>query len=210
MLTKLDAINACLGGVGLSPVQSEESGAATEALAAVNLASSTLQSKGWWFNTEYNWKIAPNAEGKIAAPSDAIKVIAWNTSRNTDLTIRKGFIYDKYNHTFNLTDSANSDGKIEFAFVLDIPYNDLPEQAKIAILFAAKRLYAQDEESDVTTYKMQIKDEQDAMVELYVENFKQNKRNAFQNPWIHNNLTRIAGPNGRTVSSSYFAARNSE
>jgi hypothetical protein len=207
--TRLDAINTCLRGVGLSPVSTEESGSeAADALATVNQASRSVQAVGWWFNKEYNWKLTPDSVGKIDVPQNVIDINEWNASRECSLTVRGDFIYDTYNHTYDLSDLVNADGKIEFVFAVEIPFNDLPEPARLAIMFRAKRMFAQDEESDTTTHNMQSRDEAQAMVELVRLNSKHLKRNAFHNSRNAHKLSLIGGHNSGAVYSPVFPRRN--
>ncbi len=209
MLTKLDAINTCLRGVGITAVSSLESGPeAADALATLENASTSLQAVGWWFNKEYNWKIAPNVSGKIVVPTNVIDITEWNTSRLAELTARGGFVYDKVNHSFNLEDAVNADGVVEFVFVVRLDFEDLPEPAKLAVMYTARRLYAQDEESDTNTYQMQTADEQRAMAALWVIEFKHAKRNAFHNTHTAHKLSQIGGWNSQSGVTSTFPRRD--
>lgn len=209
MITKIKAINACLSGVGIAPVNDEESGPdASSANEAVDLASTALQTIGWWFNTEYNYKLTPNSVGEIQVADNIIKAISWNTSYYTELSLRGNRVYDLFNHTYDLSDAVNTDGSIDFVFIFELEFEELPASARLAIQYAAKRLYAQDQEADITTFQMQSADENNGLRELYRENSKQNKRNVFMNPYIAGNVSLASGPNAYFQNSQIFPRRN--
>ena len=197
-LSRLQAINMCLAGVGVGPVASEED-SGLDALTAgvvVDQVTRDVQSKAYWFNTERNWNLAPNATtGIIAVPSNVDEVLAYAASARTELTIRGSQVYDTFSHTYNLLPIVNSDDKICFVFQMSLDFTDLPALAKNYIAYRAKRLYAQDTEGDAKTTEMQSRDEIRSQSELEVMDMKQQNVNAFDSDWAREFIWTVGGQN---------------
>lgn len=205
-LTRLDAINACLRGIGLSPVATEDDPDLDAGMAAqvIDQVQFDLQSRGWWFNREGNWKLAPDVvTGYISAPGSAISIIPSGDSRKAGLTIRGTKIYDTYNHTFDLRSRAVGTEEasfIEFIFVTELPFNDLPPVAKQAVLYTARRLFAQDLEVDERRWKFQSEDERDAHIQLMREETKNKKRNSLtDNAQVASFISKVGGRNSQST-----------
>lgn len=215
-LTKLDAINICLRGIGISPVATEDDPDLDAALASQTIddVSFDIQSRGWWFNREGNWKLTPDEiTGYISAPGSALSIIPTGQLRGAGLTIRGTKIYDMHNHTFDLRSVAVSDNGvsyIEFIFITELPFNDLPPIAKQAITYTARRLFAQDLELDDKRWKFQKEDENMAHTQLMREETKNKKRNSLtDNPQVANFMANAGGINARSnLYSLGFPKRN--
>lgn len=209
MLTRLDAINGCLAGIGLAPVATDDEANldldAAAALQVVDRICLHIQAKGWWFNEESAWKITPDSTtGYIAVPNAALSMIPSGVSRSLRLTMRDGKIYDLENHTYDLTDSVYTEGTtsyIEFTIITGLDYNDMPPAARIAVAYSARRQFAQDMEVDERRWKFQREEEQAAMNALLSEDARNKKRNSFtSNPSIASFLLRVGGANGFRLS----------
>jgi len=183
--TRLDAINSCLRGVGIAPVATEDDPDLDAALAAatVDTISSNIQSRGWWFNKERNWKITPDeTTGYVAVPGSAMSIVSSGDTRWAGLTIRGTKVYDLWNHTFDLRPLAVSEPGvettyIEFTFITELAFEDMPPLARQAVTYAARRLFAQDLEVDEKRLTFQDSDEKEAMIMLMREDARNNKRN---------------------------------
>jgi len=204
MTTKLEAINACLRGVGITSVGSEDDGPeAADAAKTVEEVSVTLQAEGWWFNKEYLHIETPNQAGEIKVSANVLDMVPTGDSAGLPLVILDLRVYDMINHTTDLRTLLETDS-VEMMYTMRREFDALPEPAKQAIKFAAKRLYAQDEESDVSTYKMQNSDEGKAMAQLWKMEWRHARRNAFQNNGNATNISRIGGYNARLGISFTF------
>lgn len=176
----LDAVNACLAGIGEAPVDNIDDGNLDVDMAVntVLRVSRQMQSKGWWFNKEDNWVLAPNdVNGIIAQPVNTLSVINGEKDPYRKMTIRAGKIYDMQRHTFDLRGSTNKKGNITFTFVVYLEFQDCPPIFQTAVSEIAKRVFAQDLEVDQTRWTFQKKDEDRALALLDVENGRNNKRN---------------------------------
>jgi len=209
--SKLDAINACLRGIGISPVASEDDNDLDAALASqtIDKVSHDIQSKGWWFNKEYNWKLYPDeTTGYINVPGSALDILTIGENRSNHLSIRDDKLYDMWNHTYDLRDRTVQDGYIELAFITDLPFADCPPIARTAIGYAARQQFAQDLQVDERRWKFQKADAVDAMVELEATDARNKKRNALRdNATIVAYTSKVGGPNSRVYSNQVFPKR---
>src|SRR5688572_15100368 len=75
--TELDAVNQMLMSIGQSPVNTlAVAGIKTVNIARLHLhnVSREVQTRGWNFNTDENYELAKDANGKIAMPSNVLSV----------------------------------------------------------------------------------------------------------------------------------------
>lgn len=197
-LSKLDAINQCLAAIGSAPVSSEDDPNLDAAMASNTLdqVSEDIQSMGWWFNMEGNWKLTPDSNGEIFVPNNALSLTAWSTSRQCDLSIRGRKIYDAVSHSFNLTSLVNKDGKIEFLFIFELPFEDLPPVARYAVMYRARRLFAKDVEGDTNKFSQDTKYEESAFLNLDRTEKRNRKHNMLRdNPQTSSAVGLIGGRN---------------
>jgi len=142
--SKLDMINVCLLGIGEVPliegtiVQTLQIG--TDADTAGRLVERTMvdvQTTGWYFNTDYNFRLVPDVLNFITMPPNTLRVDFGNAEDRHQYTIKNGKIYDYLNQTFIITKPLIAD----VVWLYD--YNDLPPEAYSYIaLRAARRLQA--------------------------------------------------------------------
>lgn len=216
MTAKLDAINACLAGIGLAPISNEDDpdiDAAT-ASSVIDRISRETQEAGWYFNKEYNFYFVPDSNtGQVPVPANALSIITTGYSRDYELTIRSGKLYDMWNHTFDVRDAANvliNDVKnIEVAFILHLDFNDLPPVAQTAITYIARRQFAQDLEVDERRWKFQMRDEEKAVAMLQRENARSRKHNSIRdNATMQTFISRVGGYNSVSGRLTNFPRRN--
>lgn len=212
-LSKLDAINVCLRGIGALEVTLAST--STDKITAESIidgVSTQLQSRGWWFNKEENFLLTLDVNGEILVPAvvggEIIELVSWGASRECQFTIRYSSgvpkIYDTYNHTYDHTDSVLSDGTIEFLMIIDLEFESMPVVARNAVMYKARRMFAQDIEGDNVTYQQHMRDEQQAMEELERANFRNRKHNAINHSGRNMNaLSRIGGQNSRAMLGSF-------
>lgn len=210
-LSRLDAINACLRGIGRAPVATEDDPDLDAAIAGavVDDITSDLQSQHWYFNKEYNWRLTPNTLGEVQTPNTALSVVPTQENRSQPFSIRNNKLYDMYNHTFNMTDRV-CNGVVVVTFLMDLPYEDIPPIARVAVKEAARKKFAQDIEPDQTRWQFQTSDADKAMLLLQKENARQKKNNYFQNnAQAAATIATIGGPNSGAFGNPVFPKRNS-
>lgn len=213
--TRLDAINMCMRGIGLSPVATEDDPDLDAALAGqtVDQITEDIQARGYWFNKEWNWFLTPNeTTGFIDAPSSAISVITVGKSRSLPVTIRGGKLYDLLNHTYDLRillEDMGGGDTIEFAFITSIPFDDMPPLARLSVTYTARRMFAQDLEVDERRWKFQMKDEETAFNAMLKEDARNVKRNYLRdNPRVSTFLSVVGGRNSLTGGVAIFPKRD--
>lgn len=211
--TKLDAVNVCLKGIGIAPVEviDEEDADVVLAENTIDQVSRDIQSRGWFFNREFSWKITPDAgTGFVFVPNAATSMVTSGYSRDdNDLSMRGSKIYDLTNHTYDLTDRVNCENVIEFTFIMHLDYEELPPHARHAIMYIARRMFAQDLEVDQARWKFQKVDEEASFNLLLKEDAKNNKRNYIRNNGtVQSFLANAGGPNSALTYNPYFPKRN--
>lgn len=136
--TELEAVNECLANIGQSPVSSLSGSLGVDTQIALNYVRSVsreLQAQGWYFNTEYNFPLTPNAQGDIIPPSNTLSIDTDADDRDRDLIQRGSRIYDRENRTYTFT------APIRFRITLGLPFEELPENARRFIALRAARIF---------------------------------------------------------------------
>jgi len=208
--TMLDAINLCLRGIGRDPVASVDDPDLDSAMAlsTIEQLSSDVQTQGWWFNKEYNWKLTTSTNGEIIVPNNTLSILPEGANRTDWLAIRGNRLYDMINHTYDLTERT-VDGKINLSLIMDLPFEDTPPVYRVAIAFMARRMFAQDLEVDGNRWQFQSQDEQRAMVRLEREEARHRRRNYLRdNPSAQSSIAQMGGPNASVYRDRIFPRRD--
>ena len=140
--TELSAVNSILGSIGQSPITTldftnPEISFIHNLLREVNV---DVQSEGWSYNTETNYKFTPDVNGFFQVPSNVIRydIHDGQSIRTKDVVVRDGRLYDKVQHT----DVFTSDLYLDIVTLYE--FNDLPSVFKRYITYrAAGRAAAQ-------------------------------------------------------------------
>ena len=125
--TELSAVNSILGAIGQSPVTSlvfdnPEISFIYNLLRDSNV---DIQNEGWHFNTEKHVTYTPDAvTGKIVIGNDILRMDVTDgwSKRQYDVVKRGGFLYDKYYHTDDWSDTTS----INLDIVRLLTFEDLP------------------------------------------------------------------------------------
>ena len=157
------------------------------AISTVDEAIVDVLSFGWWFNTETNWKLTPNAQGFINIPDTIIDLRTYRCSRGVDLIKRGGRLYDKTNHTFDMTENVQNDGTIDLDLLMVLDITDCPIVAQQYIREAAVNKFMLDMEAD--SLKVQASDKRLDKFLFLLE--KQHYRNSQFNVYQHNGVQRV-------------------
>jgi hypothetical protein len=138
--TELEAVNRLLSTISHAPVNSLD-GIQGQADAGVALSTLTeisreIQSHGYNFNIEHNFPLAPDLDGFINLPADCLEVKTVGDSGSLGLVRRGSKLYDPINHTFVISKTVYVD------LVRFLPFEDLPESARLYIMVKAARTFA--------------------------------------------------------------------
>ena len=165
--TKLEAVNTMLSTIGEAPVNSLATGLidAETAETILNNVSREVQTRGWNFNTEYDYTFSPNVDGEIDLPANIIRadlaqsLQKYRTS-NAEYIQRGSKIYDKSNHTYVI----DKDLKLDVVVLLD--YELLPEVARSYIALRASRIFQDRVVGDAGLSQLNRTDEAQALQDL--------------------------------------------
>lgn len=126
-MDKLKAINTVLRYLGEYPVQDVDVMYPTVDMIkpALEEQRKSLLTQGWWFNTYYKRVLQPDDIGQVQVPEEALVVVP-----ETDEFIWNGRYIAK-------ADGTAPDGPVTVDLVVDIPFDDLPQVAQYAVVYAA-------------------------------------------------------------------------
>ncbi|MBA58509.1 MAG: phage tail protein [Gammaproteobacteria bacterium] len=180
--TELEAVNTIISTIGEAPVSTLENNSLEDVTAAKNILDETVvdvQSTGWNFNREYNFKINPDTDGNVNIPANAVYADSSNrgNTADKDVVIRGTKLYDRENQTFTFTDAQYVD------LILILPWDDLPQPARRLITIkAARRFQNRVFGSDSLNGFTQI-DETEALVQLEQSDSRSEDANMLTGNW---------------------------
>ena len=165
--SKLNMINDSLLAIGEVPFTEgtivDTLPIGTDGETAKRIIETTMvetQSKGWYFNTDYNFKLVPDINDFITTPPNVLRIDFGNSDNKHRYTIKNGSIYDYANQTFKIYTNLTCD------IVWLVDYEDLPPEAYEYISARAARKFQQRVIGSADTAKFTEIDEQDAFVHL--------------------------------------------
>ena len=140
LTTKLDAVNMALESIWEAPVSTlEVSGLASVATAVRLLDDLTVSvlSRGWAFNTEWDFQINRDSDNKMPIPLNTLRIDSSGVDQDVDVVQRGQYLYDRENHTYLFTDKAS----IKCKLITLIQFEDLPQTAREYIARLAARTF---------------------------------------------------------------------
>mgnify|MGYP003126730774 FL=1 len=161
--SKLEAINVMLTSIGESPVNTITSSTTTDVSIAVQIldnVSREIQSVGWHFNTDVNYKLAKNTSNEIVLPSNCLRVDNTHQDADLDLVERNRKLWDRENHTYTIT----QDVKVNITWLLE--FTEIPETARRYITVRAARIFQDRMLASETLHKFHQVDEIQALAAL--------------------------------------------
>jgi len=151
-ITKLDAVNQLLRGIGKAPANTLEGPTSRWTRLAedqVDETSRTVQLEGWGFNTQYDYILSVQAEtGFITAPPN---VARFQVKNEPWIILRGERLYDRKEQTFVF------ERAVEGMALLVFEFDELPESAKDYIAAKGARVmfetHVQDQAPQAITEK---------------------------------------------------------
>ena len=196
--SKLDMINDALLAIGESPFIDgtvvDTIPVGTDGETAKRLVEKTMvevQSRGWYFNTDYDFVLTPDINGFITMPPNTLRVDFGNAGNKHRYTIKNGSIYDYLNKSFII----ESDLVCDITWLVD--YSELPPEAYEYISLRAARKTQQKLIGSVETDSFTIRDETDSYVNL------QRRQAQSQDYNIQNSRVSTRTHNGYLVAGLY-------
>jgi hypothetical protein len=138
-MTKLEAVNQMLSGIGESPVNSLFQGTSADARIAVQILDEVdraTQLMGWHFNTEKDFPLSRDINNNINLSANVVRVDVDNQFYpGVDVVQRGTKLYDKKNHTFEFTQDLKGE------IIVLLSFEELPEPARYYITTRASRIF---------------------------------------------------------------------
>ncbi|MFA0812192.1 hypothetical protein [Microbulbifer epialgicus] len=184
-MTKLDAVNYMLVGIGEAPVNQLGEAFADARIAETILSqtNTTVQAKGWYFNTENHFKLSRSFYSELKLPKGTLSV----DTGSTDVVQRGLYLYDNVNKTKKF----QSDMVVHL--VLEIAFEELPHEAMMAVLTTATRRFQQTTVGSVTLDKFLEENERKAHISLLQSESENAHHNLKENPEFRLSLRRDGG-----------------
>lgn len=173
--TKLEAVNMMLSCIGEAPVTTlgvDTIEDASMAETILDQVSREVQNIGWHFNTDYDYGLSVDGNGKIPYPTTAAHVDAM-PSECKDVVKRGAFLYDRENHTLVFTGLTSLKCKVRWLF----DYEDLPLAFRSWIALRAAKRFAKQIMGDEATVQYSSEDELDAKVEAVADDLRRADHN---------------------------------
>lgn len=137
--TELEAVNVMLSNIGESPVNTLDDNDVVDAGIAKTILKSIsreVQSQGLWFNTDVERSFVPTIDNRIQLPVNTLRVDTAGTDRTSKDFVQRGrFLWDRVNHTYDITES------VLLNLVLGLDFEELPESARRYITVRAARIF---------------------------------------------------------------------
>jgi hypothetical protein len=126
---ELPAVNQILSSVGQAPVTTLDQTNPDVAIAYDTLlqVSREVQSEGWTFNTELEYEDTTDSNKEYVIPNNMLQVDlshSDNAYATKNVIKRNGKLYDKYNHTHEITSTASEEIRLDIIWKFD--WVDLP------------------------------------------------------------------------------------
>ena len=137
--TKLEATNVMLTAIGESPVNTITSSTTTDVSIAIQIldnVSREVQSVGWHFNSDQDYKLLPNSSSQVELPSNCLRIDTSGTSQHNDYVERSRKLWDRKKHTHTITDAI-----VYVDIVWFLEFTELPETARRYITIRAARIF---------------------------------------------------------------------
>lgn len=138
MTTELQAVNQMLSGIGEAPVNSLDGALTAEVATARSLLGEVLgevQEKGWYFNSDEDIKLTPDANGLISLSADVIRVDGLPHVEKVQVIARGARLYNRTDHNYIFKAPVRVNRAVE------LPWDDLPRTAKRYIITRALRKF---------------------------------------------------------------------
>lgn len=139
LMTKLQAVNICLGGIGTTSVDDVDAGGLDAQMASdlIDETTAYVQGEGWTWNSE-TITLTPDADGFLNLPANIIEADTSALSNTVDAVQRGLRLYDKDNNTF-----VFKAGSYSVDVTLNLTWDELPQTVRVFIAATAAMLMQQ-------------------------------------------------------------------
>lgn len=133
-----------------------------------------VQSKGWAFNTEYDFPLSPDTQGIVTVPKNTARIDV-DSRHDIDVVQRGTRLYDRKNHTYSFSDT------LKCTIILMLPYEELPQSARHFVTIRAVRKFQVQIIGAETADGYNAVDERDALLTLEEAEADTGDHNIFNN-----------------------------
>ena len=163
LMTELEALNLMITAADEDPVQTaSQPGHLPLSIAkgVLNDVSRVVQSMGWAFNTEYEYPLSRDVDGRIALSPNTLSVDV--DESNTDVNaIQRGLsLYDRKNHSYVFPRDLTG------TLMVLLTWDELPQSARYYIAMRAARSLQVRLQAGEAVFKYSEQDEQMALLAL--------------------------------------------
>jgi hypothetical protein len=165
---KLGLVNRCLQAIGEAPLPQgtipSELPLGSDAYVASSIVEDVwieMQNMGWWFNTDYNFKLYPDQQNIISFPASVLRI---DGGRYNNYIKREGLLYDRTTQSFLF------DSPVEVTIIWAASFSSLPVSAYEYIASRASRKFHQKVIGSQEQAQMLLIEEQEALINLQREN----------------------------------------
>lgn len=176
--TALEAINDMLASIGQGAVNTLEENESVDAQSAIAFlvnASREIQERGWFFNTDYDFVLAPDANGEIKLASNCLQFEPDYEYRGRYVE-RGRKLYDREEQTNVFPSGTEIKGRL----VWFLPFEDLPQAARTYIHRAAGRAFQESMVGSDLAYRFTREREEEALAALTRADLRADRPNAIQ------------------------------
>ncbi len=194
--TLLEAVNICLQNIGEQPVNSLE----TQQVVEAAMAEKTIleffkegQTRGWSWNTEYEYEFSKNVDNQIIVPDNLVSFSTDPYEWDGRFIVRGTKVYDREKRTYIIPDDVAKTIKADTIWLL--PWDECPEVFNRWTTIRSARVFSDRVLADDAIFKYTALDEQGALIELQRIEIEQSQPNSL-----------TGGPGlipGRTYSAGY-------
>lgn len=178
--TELEAVNSMLSSIGLSPVPSIEDTGIEDAARARDILRATARGvlvRGYDFNTDDGYELAPGPDGIIRVPVGALEVDASDSAVRVVVRRHPSVGLALWNKgSMGWQFAAPVPCKIVWGF----PYTDLPETARAYIATSAGRQFQQGSVGATVLDRFEAEDEERLLLLLEKREAKSRGANIFR------------------------------
>lgn len=165
--TELEAVNQLLKAVGETPISTLEDLGFTDAAIArdtLRTKAREIQSRGWYFNRDYDYYFTPAQDGQVVLPANVISLRP-STADARRIVPRGNKLYNADDRTYVF--EADSGPTVEVVWMFD--FETLPESARRYITVKAATQFQAQFQGSEQSYGFTTDDEKFALAVLVEE-----------------------------------------
>lgn len=163
-LTELEAVNDMLASIGESPVSTLQDHGVVDAVFArstLQKISKEVQAEGWFFNREQGVTLTPTyPDQEIYLPETALS-LTFLDPPVVGAYVQRGLrLYNRTTQSYKFTHP------ITVSLILELPFAELPEQAKTYIQQRATRIFQERSLGSAELSRLTVQDEASSLAAL--------------------------------------------